>query len=35
MMRPTLLVMAAGVGSRYGGRQQIDPIRPNRETILD
>ncbi|MDH7598589.1 MAG: hypothetical protein QHH07_02985 [Sedimentisphaerales bacterium] len=32
---PTLLVMAAGMGSRYGGLKQIDPIGPNGEWILD
>jgi len=32
---PTLLVMAAGIGSRYGGLKQIDPIGPNGETIID
>lgn len=31
----TLLVMAAGLGSRYGGLKQIDPIGPNGEFILD
>src|ERR1051325_652580 len=32
---PTLLVLAAGVGSRYGGLKQIDPVGPNGETIFD
>ena len=31
----TLLVMAAGMGSRYGGLKQLDPIGPNGEFILD
>lgn len=31
----TLVVMAAGMGSRYGGVKQIDPIGPNGEIILD
>ena len=31
----TLLVLAAGLGSRYGGLKQIDPVGPNGETILD
>jgi hypothetical protein len=31
----TLLVLAAGIGSRYGGLKQIDPIGPNGETIID
>lgn len=34
-MKPTLLVMAAGMGSRYGGLKQIDPIGPNGEIILE
>lgn len=34
-MQPTLLVLAAGMGSRYGGLKQIDPVGPNQETILD
>jgi len=34
-MRPTLLVLAAGMGSRYGGLKQIDPMGPTGETILD
>jgi Nucleotidyl transferase len=33
--KPTLLVLAAGMGSRYGGLKQIDPIGPNGETIID
>jgi UTP-glucose-1-phosphate uridylyltransferase len=35
MMKPTLVVMAAGLGSRYGGLKQIDPIGPNGEIIID
>jgi Nucleotidyl transferase len=35
MSKPTLLVMAAGMGSRYGGLKQIDPMGPHGETILD
>jgi dTDP-glucose pyrophosphorylase len=34
-MKPTLLVLAAGMGSRYGGLKQLDPMGPNGETILD
>jgi NDP-sugar pyrophosphorylase family protein len=34
-MPPTLLVLAAGMGSRYGGLKQIDPVGPSGETILD
>ncbi|MDM8527775.1 sugar phosphate nucleotidyltransferase [Anaerolineales bacterium HSG24] len=34
-MKPTLLVLAAGMGSRYGGLKQIDPIGPHGEAILD
>jgi UTP-glucose-1-phosphate uridylyltransferase len=35
MMKPTLLILAAGMGSRYGGLKQIDPVGPNGETIID
>ena len=35
MTKPTLVVMAAGIGSRYGGLKQIDPIGPNGEIIID
>ena len=31
----TLLVMAAGMGSRYGGLKQLDKVGPNGETIID
>jgi dTDP-glucose pyrophosphorylase len=34
-MKPTLLVLAAGMGSRYGGLKQVDPVGPNGETIID
>jgi len=34
-MTPTLLVLAAGLGTRYGGLKQIDSIGPNGETIID
>ncbi|BAX78859.1 nucleotidyltransferase family protein [Labilibaculum antarcticum] len=34
-MKPTLLVLAAGMGSRYGGLKQIDPIGPTNEIIID
>ena len=34
-MKPTLLVLAAGMGSRYGGLKQIDPVGPGGETLLD
>lgn len=34
-MKPTLLIMAAGIGSRYGGLKQIDPVGPGGQTILD
>ncbi len=33
--KPALLVLAAGVGSRYGGLKQIDPVGPDGQTILD
>lgn len=32
---PTLLILAAGMGSRYGGLKQVDPVGPSGETILD
>jgi NDP-sugar pyrophosphorylase family protein len=32
---PTLLVMAAGLGSRYGGLKQLDPVGPSGEIIID
>ncbi len=35
MTQPTLLVLAAGMGSRYGGLKQLDPVGPSGETILD
>lgn len=35
MTKPTLLVLAAGMGSRYGGLKQIDPVGPSQETIID
>ena len=34
-MKPTLLVLAAGMGSRYGGLKQLDPMGPAGETLLD
>ena len=33
--KPVLVVMAAGMGSRYGGLKQIDPLGPNGEIIMD
>jgi len=35
MSKPTLVVMAAGIGSRYGGIKQIDPVGPSGEILLD
>ena len=35
MSSPALLVLAAGIGSRYGGLKQIDPVGPGGETIID
>jgi UTP-glucose-1-phosphate uridylyltransferase len=35
MTKPTLLVLAAGMGSRYGGLKQIDPVGAHGETIID
>lgn len=34
-MKPTLLILAAGMGSRYGGLKQIDGIGPNQEPIIE
>ena len=33
--KPVLVVMAAGMGSRYGGLKQIDPVGSQGEAILD
>ena len=35
MTEPILLIMAAGMGSRYGGLKQMDPVGPDGEVILD
>jgi hypothetical protein len=35
MQKPTLLVLAAGMGSRFGGLKQIEPVGPSGETIID
>jgi len=35
MNKPVLVVMAAGMGSRYGGLKQLDPVGPNGELIID
>ena len=35
MTAPTLLILAAGMGSRYGGLKQLDPVGPKGETLLD
>lgn len=35
MIQPTLLILAAGMGSRYGGLKQLDQLGPNGETIMD
>lgn len=34
-MKPTLLILAAGMGSRYGGLKQVDPVGPAGESIID
>jgi len=34
-MKTTLLILAAGMGSRYGGMKQVDPFGPSGETITD
>jgi dTDP-glucose pyrophosphorylase len=35
MQKPTLLILAAGMGSRYGGTKQMDSFGPNGETLID
>ncbi len=35
MKKLTLIIMAAGIGSRYGGLKQVDPVGPNGEIIID
>jgi hypothetical protein len=34
-MKPTLVILAAGMGSRYGGMKQLEPVGPGGETIMD
>ena len=34
-MKLTLLVLAAGMGSRYGGLKQLDQVGPSGETVMD
>ncbi len=34
-MRPSLLILAAGVGSRYGGLKQLDPVGPGGAALMD
>ena len=34
-MKPALVVLAAGMGSRYGGLKQLDALGPSGETIMD
>jgi hypothetical protein len=33
--QPALIIMAAGIGSRYGGLKQVDPVGPNGEIVID
>src|SRR6056297_1828220 len=35
IMKPTLLILAAGMGSRFGGLKQVEPVGPNGEAIID
>ena len=35
MREPTLVVLAAGMGSRYGGLKQMDPVDAEKHTLLD
>lgn len=34
-MKPTLLILAAGMGSRFGGLKQVEPVGPNGEAIIE
>ena len=34
-MKPTLVIMAAGMGSRFGGLKQLTPVGPNGQMIID
>ena len=34
-MKPTLIVMAAGMGSRFGGLKQLTPVGPNGHLLID
>ena len=35
MAKPVLVVLAAGMGSRYGGMKQLDPVGPGGQIIID
>ena len=35
MNKPVLVVMAAGMGSRYGGMKQLDPVGPHGQGFVD
>ena len=35
MSKPTLIILAAGMGSRYGGLKQMDTFTPEGDTIID
>jgi CTP:molybdopterin cytidylyltransferase MocA len=35
MDKLAMVIMAAGIGSRYGGLKQVDPVGPNGEIIID
>ena len=35
IMKPTLYILAAGMGSRYGGLKQLDGVGPQGQTIMD
>ena len=34
-MKTTLVIMAAGLGSRYGGNKQVDGVGPNNEILME
>ena len=35
MQKPALVIMAAGLGSRYGGQKQAEPVGPHGELIIE
>jgi CTP:molybdopterin cytidylyltransferase MocA len=33
--KPTLVILAAGIGSRFGGLKQLEPVGPHNQVIID